>query len=148
MSSEENKALVHRYLAMYDTGDTSVADDILAPDFVDHSHPELPPGPEPVKRMVADLRAAFPDAQTTVEAMICEGDIVAFRFTLRGTHTGGPFAGIPPSSKTLTLTGMDFIRVADGRIAELWSSQDTLSWALQLGIVGWAQQPAHNVEQS
>lgn len=138
MLTEENKALVRRYLQMYDTGDAQMADDILAAAFVDHSHPELPPGPEPVKRMVTDLRAAFPDAQTTVEDMICEGNTVAFRFTLRGTHTG-PFAGIPATGKTLTLTGMDFIRVADGRIAELWSSQDTLSWALQLGIVGWTK---------
>ena len=50
--------------------------------------------------------------------MIGEGDIVAFRFTLRGTHTG-TFAGIPPTGKVIILTGMDFVRIVNGRIAEL-----------------------------
>jgi len=136
MPIEANKALVRRYLDMYTSGDVRIADDILAANFVDHSHPELPPGPAPVKRMVADVHAAFPDAKTMVEDMIGEGDAVAFRFTLRGAHAG-PFAGIPPSGRMVILTGMDFIRIANGRIIELWSSQDTLSWALQLGLVEW-----------
>ena len=52
---------------------------------------------------------------------------------LQGTHQG-TFASFPPSGKVLTLTGMGFVRIADGKMVELWSSQDTLSWAVQLGL--------------
>ena len=132
MEIEANKALVSQYIELWDTGNLALADEVLAPDFVDHVHPELAPGPESVKREVAAFRAAFPDAHITVEQMIGEGDTVAFRFTFHATHRG-PFAGFPPTGKQVKITGMDFIRIADGKIAEVWSSQDTLSFLLQLG---------------
>ena len=137
MDIEANKALVRRYVELWSTGNLAIADEILAPNYVDHTHPNAAPGPESVKEQVAEFRAGFPDAQIIIEQMIGEGDIVAFRFVLRGTHQG-TFAGLPPTGKLDTLTGMDFIRIADGKMVELWSSQDTLSWAIQLGLkVQW-----------
>ncbi len=132
MDVEANKALVRKYIELWDTGNLALADEVLAPDFVDHLHPELAPGPESVKQEVAIFRAAFPDANITVEQVIGEGDTVAFRFVLRGTHAGS-FAGLPPTGKEVVMTGMDFVRIADGKVVELWSSQDTLSFLLQLG---------------
>ena len=87
-TAEANKALARRYLDLYNTGNPRIADEIIAPDFVDQTHPDLPPGPESVKRVVADFRSAFPDAQATIEQLIAEGDTVAFRFVLQGTHQG------------------------------------------------------------
>ena len=137
MNIEANKALVRRYNELWTTGNLAIADEVLAPDYMDHTHPDAAPGPESVKEQVAAFRAGFPDAHGTIEEMICEGNIVAFRFVLQGTHLG-TFAGFPPTGKLLTLTGMDFIRIADGKMVELWSSQDTLSWAVQLGLkVQW-----------
>ncbi|MBV9710092.1 MAG: ester cyclase, partial [Ktedonobacteraceae bacterium] len=86
MTTEANKSIVLRYLELYATGDLSIADEILAPDFVDHTHPDRAPGPQVVKDEVAAFRTAFPDAYSTVERMIAEDDTVAFRFTVRGTH--------------------------------------------------------------
>jgi hypothetical protein len=43
-------------------------------------------------------------------------------------------AGFPPTGKENVLTGADFVRIADGKMVELWSVQETLSWAQQLGI--------------
>ena len=133
METEGNKVLVRRYVELWNTGHGALADEILALDFVDHSHPDQPPGPQSVKEEVASFRAAFPDAQLRVEQMISEGDTVAFRFTLRGTHLG-PFGPFPPTGKQVVLTSMDFLRIADGKIVEVWSSQDTLAWAQQLGL--------------
>jgi steroid delta-isomerase-like uncharacterized protein len=136
MAADVNKALIERYVELYNTGNLGIADEIIAVDFVDHTHPEVEPGPEPVKQMVAGFRAAFPDATVIVEQMIAEGDIVAFRFVGRGTHNGmAPFAGLPPTGKQITVTGMDFIRVADGKLVELWSNQDTLGLLRQLGAL-------------
>src|SRR5262249_36896618 len=81
-------------------------------------------------------RSAFPDAQATIEQLIAEGDRVAFRFVLQGTHQG-TFAGVAPTGKLVRLRGTDVVRIADGKLIELWSSQDTLHWALQLGLVTW-----------
>ena len=133
METERKKALAHRYIELWNTGNVALADEILAPTFVDHTHPDRPSGPESVKEEITTFRAAFPDAQVQVQQMIGEGDTIAFRFELRGTHQGtfGPFA---PTGKQVVLTGMDFLRTADGKIVELWSTQDTLAWAEQLGL--------------
>ena len=59
MDIEANKAIVRKYLELWDTGNLALADEVLAPHFVDHLHPELAPGPESVKKEVAAFRAAF-----------------------------------------------------------------------------------------
>lgn len=146
MESEAKKALVRQYVALYNTGRVELADDVLAPEFVDHTHPQRPPGPAGVKAEVTALRVAFPDATITIEDLISEADRVAFRFVLHGTHRGRwppsggsdgqseTVPGFAPTGRQTTLTGMDFVRIAEGKIAELWSSQDTLGWLLQLGM--------------
>jgi len=134
MTVEDNKALVRRYLDLYRTGDLRIADEVIDSNFVDHSHLEPPPGPADVKRMVGSVHSAFSDTSFVVDDLIGEGDIVAFRFTLTGVHTG-IFDGIPPTGKRFALTGMDFIRIANSKLVELWSNQDTLSLLRQLGVV-------------
>ena len=133
MAIEANKELVRRYVELWNTANLALADAIVAPAFVDHTHPGRIPGPESVKDEVKTFRAAFPDAQVVVEQMIGEAETVAFRFIARGTHQGrfGPF---PPTGKEVVLTGMDFVRIADGKLVELWSCQDTLTWLQQLGL--------------
>ncbi len=132
MALEANKALVRRYIRMWETGNVALADEILAAEYRDHTHPGRLPGPETVKQEVLAFRAGFPDASITVEQMIGEADLVAVRFTLRATHRG-TFAGFAPTGKEVVLTGVDFIRIADGKMVELWSCQETLGWVLQLG---------------
>jgi steroid delta-isomerase-like uncharacterized protein len=132
MALESNKALVGRYIEMWETGNVALADEILAAEYVDHTHPDRLPGPEPVKQEVLAFRAGFSDVSITVEQMIGEADLVAFRFTLRATHRA-TFAGFAPTGKAVVLTGGDFIRIAGGKMVELWSCQETLSWVLQLG---------------
>jgi steroid delta-isomerase-like uncharacterized protein len=143
MVHDANRALIARYVELWNTGTLAIADEVLAADFVDHTHPEAEPGPEAVKRMVRDFRAAFPDAAATIEQMVAENESVAFRFVLRGTHTGtAPFAGIPPRGTRIALVGMDFVPIADGKMVELWSCQDTLGLLQQLGAIpGQRQEP-------
>jgi len=130
---EANKALVKRYVELWSTGNLALADEVLAPEYVDHTHPNQAPGPEAVKQEVLAFRMGFPDAHITIEHMIGEEDLVAFRFVLRGIHSG-PFAGFPPTGKEAILTGVDFVRIASGKMIELWSTQDTFSWAQQIGF--------------
>lgn len=132
MDIEANKAIVRRYVELWSTGNLDLADEVLAADFVDHAHPNDVPGPESVKQAVANFRTSFPDAQVTIEHLLCEGDIVAFRAVIRGTHRAA-YAGFPPTGKEIVFQGMDFIRIADGKVAELWNCQQALEFVLQMG---------------
>jgi steroid delta-isomerase-like uncharacterized protein len=134
MSTEQNKALVRRYLeAVWDRGDLSVVDELIAPDYIQHNR-NAPPGRDGVKQFFAMLRAGFPDARQIAEDMLADGDKVIWRWTIRGTHQG-PFMGIPATGKQIAMTGMNIVRISNGMIAENWGEQDTLGMMQQLGAI-------------
>ena len=74
-------------------------------------------GREEVTKYAAELVAAFPDLQYPHVDVIAEGDWVAARWTFTGTHRG-ELAGIPPTGKQVSCTGMNFFRVAGGKLVE------------------------------
>ena len=80
------------------------------------------------------MRGGFPDIQWTLEEMVAEGDKVAARFTMRGTHTGA-FMGIPPSGKRFSVTSMGIYRIANGQIVEEHGLPDMLGILQQIGAV-------------
>jgi steroid delta-isomerase-like uncharacterized protein len=138
--SEENKALVKRVVDEVNKGNFAAAVELLATDYIDHADPpETPPGVESAKRRWTMFRSAFPDTHVTLENIIAEGDKVAVRFTLRGTH-GGDLMGIPPTGKPVAFTGIDINRIADGKIAERWANFDTLGLMQQLGVIPTPEQ--------
>ena len=134
--SEQNIALVRRAFEEVAAGKLDTADEIIAPGFVRHDlagrSAEL--GPDGVKRLIAGLRAAFPDMQLTIEDMIAAGDKVVARFTSRGTHQG-PFQGIAPTGKQVAWNGVNIYRIAGGKLAETWQLSDTLGILRQLGAI-------------
>ena len=97
MSAEQNKALLHRYIEeVWDKENPAAADDFLAPTYIRHRSPTIPPLTlEQQKQLLTGFRAAFPDIRITVKDVIAEGDKVAFRSIMVGTHKG-EFLGIPP----------------------------------------------------
>ena len=128
-----NKALAQRFHEdIFVAGDLAVADEILAPDFVWHS--EVGPGPEGVKQFATSVRAAFPDLRLTAEQVVAEGDRVAILWTLSGTHQA-EFFGVPGTGRAVSISGIDVYRIADGRIAELWTVGDDLGLLMQLGAI-------------
>lgn len=137
MSQEEaNKALMRRwYEEFWCKGNEAAVDELVAPNFVDHQRPEgWPAGREGLKALVREWRTGFPDMRETVEDLLAEGDRVAGRFTLRGTHRG-PFLGLAPTGKRIEITGMDIVRIRDGRIVEFWYNEDTLGLFRQLSLL-------------
>ena len=101
---------------------------------------------ELVTQFVADKRliehivsaeAAFPRYKIVVHDMIAEGDKVAVRGDLRGTHAG-ELMGIPPTQTRVTLSFIITLRIADGKIADHWVSADvgTLLQQLRAGVRG------------
>jgi steroid delta-isomerase-like uncharacterized protein len=116
-------------------GDLTIADRLVASDFVSHGAPPgLPPGPEGVKQWVGLFRSAFPDLWSTVDDVITDGDKVVERFRGGGTHRGS-FFGIPPTGKAVATTGINIFRIAEGKIVEHWGNSDDLGLLRQLGVV-------------
>ena len=136
MSAEENKTLVRRfYDEVFNKKNLAVSNDFLDPHIIEHALPPgLPGGIEGSRQFIGMYLAAFPDLHLTAEDMIEEGDRVAARLTMRGTHKG-EFMGIPPTSKQVSITGIQVLRVASGRIAENWINLDALGLLQQLGVV-------------
>jgi steroid delta-isomerase-like uncharacterized protein len=139
--SEQNKALARLLLEDdISRGDVAVAERIIHPDFFDHTNPPgMQRGLEGHKAIVALFRAAFPDQWWRIDDLIAEGDKVVARTTMTGTHLGD-FFGIPPTGRSVTLTGVHIMRVADGKIAEHWGNNDDLGLMRQLGAL---PEPAH-----
>ena len=136
--STDNKALVGRFhREIFEQGSRVAADAICALDFVWHGAnmpPMMPQGPEGAHWFAALIRSAFSDIRISRDDTIAEGDRVVDRWTFRGTHTG-EFLGIPATGKTVTVTGIDIFRIANGRLAELWQSWDQLGMLQQLGAI-------------
>ena len=134
-TSEENKRLARRFPEEVATeGNIDVIDEISAEDVIDHSPLGEARGHEELKEQVEYLRTAFGDFSATVEDIVAEGDTVAMRVTLRGTHEG-EFMGVEPTGEEAEVGNMVFTRIEDGKIVERWVQPDTLGLMQQLGAV-------------
>jgi predicted ester cyclase len=97
---------------------------VYHPEFVDHVNALEYHGHEGARRSVALYQELFPDLRFEVEDQVSEGDRVASRWTLHGTHRGRP----------VRLTGIVISRFQDGRIVEDHAASDTMELVRQLGI--------------
>ena len=112
LSLEENKAIIRRWFEAENKKDLSPIEDIVAPDFVDHTHQLR--GWEEYKKRIAMFIKAFPDFHETIEDIIAEGDKVWVRFKFTGTHTG-EYLGLAPTGKKITVEAVDIFRMVDGK---------------------------------
>jgi predicted ester cyclase len=120
MTSEENKAKIWLFIdEIVNKGNLAAADELIHPDYTEHNYVHEARGPEVIKEWFPYLRHAYPDIHHTVEAMVAEGDTVAWRVTQVGTQKG-MFLGSRPTGKRATWTEVHFARFQDGKIIEHW----------------------------
>jgi steroid delta-isomerase-like uncharacterized protein len=136
-ATEANKMLLRRfYEEIFDQGNLSAAEELVAPTFVDHVPQPLPgqptSGSHAVTWLATQFRMAIPDVQVTVDELLASGDKVLARVTWNGTHTGS-FMGIDPTGKHFKVKGIDLVRIDDGKIVEHWGQIDVLDIIGQLG---------------
>jgi steroid delta-isomerase-like uncharacterized protein len=136
VSAEENKALFRRaYEELWNRGNLSAADELIAPDFLNHAaSPGSNRGPESMQGSVVWARNAFPDLRFEIEELVAEGDIVAGRLTMSGTHRG-PLMGMPSTGRSVRTNHMHFVRFRDGKAVEHWGVREDLGMMRQLGLV-------------
>ena len=136
MGTEQNKAVFRRfYDEVFNKGNMALVDRLFASDYTNHTYPPgIPAGPEGVKAFVGPIRAAFPDAQITIDEQIAEADKVVYLYTFRGTHEQA-FMGIPATGKIVTARGIDVVRFVGGKVIEQWGGGRLQGLMQKLGII-------------
>ena len=133
--SEASKALVRRWFEeVWNQGRVETIDEMFAADGVAHGLGEPLRGPAGFKPFHAAFRNAFPDIRITLDEVIAEGDLVAYRFTASGTHRGDGL-GLAATNTRAQFTGMGMARVRNGKLVEGWNNFDELGMFQQLGVV-------------
>ena len=136
-AAADGNTLARRYFEeVWNRGMVEVLDELLAPDYVNHtpSFGSPPPGPGGLKPIVLAMRRAFPDLHFTIEDVVVTRDALAIRTTMTGTHTGDLF-GIAPTHRRIKVMQIQIERVRGGRIIEHWRVTDELTLMRQLGVV-------------
>lgn len=122
---ETNKAVARRVFdEIFNQGRFQVADEIYAPDFVNHGLDGNASLQEDQAAVHWEKRA-LPDLNMTVNPMVAEGDLVTVVWTLRGTNTAAA-SPLPATWAKIEVRGITVWRIVDGRIREEWTSFDML----------------------
>jgi len=106
-------------------------------DFYDNSliihgfPPNLPANKEGFKQFIYLLWKAFPDIRIMFEDLIIEGNKVACRYNLTGTHKG-EFMDLQPTDKQFKVNGMTVFSFRDTKCIERWNLLDMISLREQL----------------
>lgn len=138
MSTDENKALIRRYIQAIDDndgGEWSIIDEFVAEDFLAHN----PPFPgvsldrDGLKQAAEIFRVATPGTHE-IPLQVAEGDLVVSRIVGKGIHAG-ELMGIPPSNNEVETDGIAIHRIRDGKIVEYWSVVDVARVLQQVGAL-------------
>ena len=118
MTSEQNKAVLHRLVDAFNTDDRALldrlADELFTPDYTLHSPdiPLLPPGSAGVKQFLEGVFARSSNLKVSIDDLVAEGDRVAMAFTVSSVNI--------VTGKAVTMQGMSISRFVEGKIAEEW----------------------------
>lgn len=142
--SEENKALFRRWFEeVWNQGRAEAIDELFAEDGIAHglagAGGEELRGPAGFREFHRSFREAFPDIRVTVEDEIVEGDKVAVRCSVRGTHRSASL-GFASTDRPVIFEGMCIVRIRDGQIVEAWNSFDFMTMYQQLGVMEMKKQ--------
>lgn len=132
--SDSSRHLVENYGRVWDAdAPPGLADEVFTAEVVDHNpQPGQGPGRDGVKGVIGLYHAVFPDLRVTNEDVIISDDKAVLHWSAVGTHEGDQL-GVPATHKQVNLTGIDILRLEDGRIAERWGGSNGLEMMQQSG---------------
>lgn len=133
MSIGENKALVRRWFdEVWNKGNEAAIDEMYPIDGVLHGLDGAEVrGREAFKTFFKAFRESFSEGRVEIDHMVAEGDVVAVRWT-RSAVQSGPYKGLAPTNGKVCFSGMLFLRIADGRLAEGWNLFDAQTIVTQI----------------
>jgi len=136
MTPEASKQVLIRFTDFINTASETLAAELISPDAIFRVPGRSEPmrGPAGYLAIIQAMRGGFPDIQWTIEEMVAEGDKVAARFTMRGTHLG-TFFGAPSTGKKIAVQALNIYRLSGGQIIEETGQPDLLGLLQQIGAV-------------
>ena len=132
MSSTENEALVRACFENASQGNFEALGSIVSPEYV--VHPAGARGPDGLREMVEGYREALSGLTVTIDHQFTDGDFVATRYRISGTHDGD-LMGTPASGAAVEFPGITISRCEGGRIVEEWELTDTVGLLEQIGAL-------------
>ena len=129
-----NKELVEEFIRwVFNDHNADATPDYFSPDVQWHGGTlGTIEGADAMTTFYGDLFAALPDLHATTLAVVADEDTVWCRFVVEGTNEGSLF-GFPATGQTVKWDEIDTYRVANGKIAEEWSSPDMTNILHQIG---------------
>jgi steroid delta-isomerase-like uncharacterized protein len=130
------KAMAQRWFGeVVSEGKLEMVDELCSADYVEHDpFPGTSADIDGLKESITIIRSAFPDIEATADEIIVEGDRLAVRSTMRGTHDGD-FMGVPASGKKIEVANYDFVRFEGDKAVEHWGVIDSAALMEQIGAV-------------
>lgn len=134
MNTQDNKLLVRRFEDQaWNRHNPAILDELCALDYVAHMPGNRTLDRTAHRQVIALFQHAFPDCEVTTDQLIAEDGCVTWRWTFRGTHRG-EFHGLPPTGRSVVMSGLSMLRIQDGKVQESWHQGDNQSLMQQLGI--------------
>jgi steroid delta-isomerase-like uncharacterized protein len=136
-TARNNQKIIEAYFKeVWNQGKLELLDDLIAPDYINHS-PSMPnprPGPEGLKPIIAEMRKGIPDLNYEIKDLVVTREKVVARLLMTGTHTGELW-GIQPTGKEIRVNQINIEHFRNGRISEHWRVTEELNLMKQLGVV-------------
>ena len=136
ITSESKKLILGRFVEFINTASEQLATELIRPNAIFY----VSGRPEPLHSLaiylmiISMMRGGFSDIQWVLEEMVADGNKVAARFKIRGTHQG-IFVGVPPTGKAITVQSMAYYRLADGQFVEEHGQPDMPGLLQQIGAM-------------
>lgn len=132
--SELGNTFMRRFVQFINTADEKLGEELIAPNaefYVPHQSEPLI-GLPGYLGAIGMMRGGFPDIQWTLEELIVEGEKIAARYTMRGTHEG-TFFGVPATGRRIAVQATGFYSVVNGKIVGEHGQTDLLGLMQQIG---------------
>jgi len=131
----DNIEIITRFEHAFRAADQATIDELCDPGLVDHNPaPDHEPTLAGFKQKVASFKASFPDLKEDLQDIIASGDTVATRWVVTGSQQQ-ELMGIPSSGQMIRVEGMNFYRLKDGRVTDIWTQFDGVALMQQLGAI-------------
>jgi steroid delta-isomerase-like uncharacterized protein len=136
-SPDQNKQVVQTFMEeCWNRGNLNKVSELLTDQvrFHDPVFPSLNPGTQNIRNHIEGCRKAFPDIHFTIDDTIAERNEVVIHWTAQGTHKG-PFLGMQPTNRKVTVNGTSIHRFEGSKIAEGYTNWNLATMMAQLGVV-------------
>lgn len=124
MNVQRNEVALKRAVDAWNSGDVDSYMELYAENIKLHAGTYDFPHQKAVEGMYKSMHAATSDLRLHIHETFGDGERLAVRYTVTGTHTG-ELMGIPPTGREFSITGITIMHFEDGRVIERWDTDDS-----------------------